>query len=119
VQQQVGHVAERRGERRIPVDQKCWCEGDDVTLFGRITNASQRGAFLRTAARLRRGERARLVWNGPGGRRTAVLAEVAWVSDGRSGFEPGLGFHLLEFEDDGAETWAALVGRGDDGGPEG
>lgn len=102
------NVAERRINRRIPVDQRCWCEGSEVTLFGRITNASTRGAFIRTTASLQIGEKARLVWDTPDGERTVIRAEVVWVSDGAGGSEPGLGLRLLDFER-GEELWEELV----------
>jgi len=102
------HVVDRRTERRIPIDQRCWCEGRDVTLYGRITNASAKGAFIRTAASLRIGEPARLVWNTPNGDRTAIRVEVVWVSDGGSGTEPGLGLRLLGFEA-GKDLWTELL----------
>lgn len=79
-----------------------------MTLFGRITNASIRGAFIRTTASLQIGERARLVWDTPDGERTVIRAEVVWVSDGAGGTEPGLGLRLLDFER-GQELWEELV----------
>jgi len=78
-----------------------------VTLFGRITNASLEGAFIRTAAPLKKGDRARLVWNTPNGERTVIRAVVAWVSDG-TGTAPGLGLHLTHFEV-GEDLWTALL----------
>jgi hypothetical protein len=107
-QQSTVVVAERRTDRRIPVDQRCWCEGNEVTLFGRITNASTKGAFIRTTASLQIGERARLVWDTPNGERAVIRAEVVWVSDGGSGTEPGLGLRLIDFET-GEEFWDELV----------
>ncbi len=101
-------VSERRNEKRIPVNQRCWCEGQDVTLFGRITNASHRGAFLRTAASLRIGEPARLVWDTPSGDRTEIRAEVMWISGSRSATEPGLGLRLVQIER-GENLWKALL----------
>lgn len=102
------NVVDRRTEKRIPVDQRAWCEGHDVTLYGRITNASLRGAFIRTAASLNIGDAARLVWNTPSGDRTVIKAEVIWVSDGGSGTEPGLGLRIIHFER-GEDTWTALL----------
>ncbi len=101
-------VTDRRTEKRFPIDQHCWCEGRDITLFGRITNASQRGAFIRTGAQFERGEQARLVWTQPSGERAVIRAEVAWVSDGLSGYEPGLGLRLVQFET-GEEWWLSLL----------
>lgn len=79
-----------------------------MTLFGRITNASPQGAFIRTSTPLQRGDRARLVWTTPNGDRTVIVAEVAWVSDGCTGSEPGLGLRLLRFEA-GEDLWQALI----------
>ncbi len=78
-----------------------------MTLFGRITNASSEGAFIRTAAPLKKGDKARLVWNTPNGDRSVIKAEVAWVSDG-TGSAPGLGLHLTHFEL-GEDLWVALL----------
>jgi hypothetical protein len=101
-------VSERRTHRRIPTDQRCWCETSDITLFGRITNASAKGAFLRTAASLQQGDLARLVWNRPTGEQMVIEAQVVWVSDGVSGAEPGLGLRLLHFET-GKDHWQAIL----------
>lgn len=107
----VSDVSERRRHKRIPTSQRCWCESKDITLFGKITNASPQGAFIRTAAHMQEGEKARLLWKNPDGEQTVIDAEVVWVSGGDTGTEPGLGLRLLRFVA-GEELWEALLQSG-------
>lgn len=94
----------------MPLDQRCWCEGENVTIFNRVTNVSPGGAFLRTANPLRCGDRARLVWSSPEGDTAIAEVEVAWTSQ-RSPLAPsGMGLRLLNFVS-GEETWKSLLQR--------
>lgn len=102
--------ADRRRESRIPLDQRCWCEGDDITLFSRVINASQRGVFLLTATPLGIGDRARLVWNSPEGEQAIAMAEVAWIRKQRVSGPPGMGLRLVSFIA-GEKVWQSLLQR--------
>ena len=87
-------------ERRHPraaSRQRCWCEGDDITIYAQVGNISEGGLFLRTSAPLPPGARVRLRLSlGPG--EVEVPARVAWRRDPRlqaAEEDPGMG---LRFE---------------------
>ncbi len=101
-------AAERRRDSRVPLDQRCWCEGEDITLFSRVINASRHGVFLLTATPLGIGDRARLVWNSPEGEQAIAMAEVAWIRERRVAGPPGMGLRLLRFIT-GEEVWKSLL----------
>jgi uncharacterized protein (TIGR02266 family) len=76
---------------------RCWCEGENITVYARIGNLSEGGIFLRTSTPLERGSKATLRF-GTGGLETPV--RVVWSRMEGQGGPPGMG---LEFEniDDG------------------
>jgi hypothetical protein len=95
---------ERRRHRRIPVDRPCWCEGEDLTLYVRLANASEGGSFLRTAVELKVGQRARLAWYSPEIKDEIVAeVEVVWRSTDRpeEGGPRGMGLRFLSFRKNG------------------
>lgn len=53
-------AAENRKFTRTPSRLRCWCEGENVTVYARIGNLSEGGLFLRTSTPLQRGSRALL-----------------------------------------------------------
>ncbi len=111
---------ERRRHRRIPFDRPCWCEGDELTLYVRFANASDGGAFLRTAIALEIGKRARLAWYSPEIEDEVVAeVEVVWKSTERSGEggPRGMGLRFLAFEKNGErfrEVLRRIVPESDD-----
>jgi hypothetical protein len=108
---------DRRKHRRIPFDRPCWCEGDDVTLYVRIANASEGGSFLRTAISLEVGRKARLAWYSPEIQDEVVAeVEVVWRSLDRP-TEPGprgMGLRFLSFEKNGERFLDVLRHTGSD-----
>lgn len=89
----------------MPSRQRCWCEGDDITIYAQIGNLSEGGLFLRTSAPLPPGARVRVRLDGGAGE-VELPARVAWRRDpreDRAWEEPGMG---LRFEDgdDGAHA---------------
>jgi hypothetical protein len=102
------NVKERRKEDRIPLDQRCWCEGEEITLYSRVLNGSRSGAFIRTATPLRPGDVARLVWNSPDGEVVVARAEVVWTRERGGHEQSGMGLRLVSFER-GADAWEELL----------
>lgn len=85
--------AERRRHPRVPSRDRCWCEGDDITVYAQIGDLSEGGLFLRTAAPLAPGSRVKLSL---GALQGALDASVAWRREppwppGEAGV--GLRFH--------------------------
>ena len=88
-------VTNNRKYERVPTKLRCWCEGENVTVYARIGNMSEGGLFVRTSTPLERGATARLRFGTDGFETTA---RVVWSrSEGQDG-PAGMG---LEF--DGAD----------------
>ncbi len=84
---------DNRKHARVMSRLRCWCEGENVTVYARIGNLSEGGLFLRTSTPLSQGSRATLRF----GQEAPIEAQakVVWCrSDGDSG-PPGMG---LQFE---------------------
>ena len=85
-------MSENRKYERVMTRLRCWCEGENVTVYARIENLSEGGIFLRTSTPLERGSVARLRF-GMGSLET--VARVVWNRpEGHSG-PAGMG---LQFE---------------------
>ena len=98
---------ERRGHPRVPSRQRCWCEGDDITIYAQIGDVSEGGLSLRTAAHLAPGSPAR-VWLPAAAGALEMQARVAWcIQRSRPGGQAGLG---LRFEGAGPGAVEALRG---------
>ncbi len=98
-------MKEQRRHARLPSRQRCWCEGNDITIYAQIGNLSEGGLFLRTSAPLPPGARVRVRLGGGEGE-AEMPARVAWHRDPREDRdreEPGMG---LGFEpgDEGARA---------------
>ena len=108
---------ERRRYRRVPFDRPCWCEGDDLTLYVRLANASEGGSFLRTAISLEVGRKARLAWYSPEIQDEVVAeVEVVWRSADRpaEAGPRGMGLRFLSFEKNGERFLDVLRDTGSD-----
>lgn len=86
-------MAENRRHPRVASRLRCWCEGDNVTVYARVGNISQGGLFVRTSTPLETGARAVLRFGQDAG--VEASAVVVWARvDGDAG-PPGMG---LRFE---------------------
>jgi uncharacterized protein (TIGR02266 family) len=86
-------VEDHRKYSRIPSRLRCWCEGDNVTVYARIGNLSEGGLFLRTSTPLERGAVATVRLDGD--ETIEAPARVVWSRvEGQEG-PPGMG---LEFQ---------------------
>lgn len=94
---------------RAPIRQRVWCEGDDVTLYVRTLNASERGMFIRTSSVPDEGRRLRITFEEDG---VQVVADVRvrWIRPPDDDGEPGMGVEIVEFEQ-GAEAYRDLIER--------
>jgi uncharacterized protein (TIGR02266 family) len=99
-------VREQRRHARAWCRQRCWCEGENITIYAQIGNLSEGGLFLRTSAPLTPGARVRVrLAVDPG--EVELPARVAWRRDRQepSDTDPGMG---LRFEQPGAQAFAVL-----------
>ena len=98
---------ERRRHPRVPSRQRCWCEGDDITIYAQINDVSEGGLSLRTAAHLAPGAPVR-VWLPDAAGALQLPARVAWcLEQPRPAGAAGLG---LRFEGTGPDASRALRG---------
>jgi uncharacterized protein (TIGR02266 family) len=89
----------------VPSRQRCWCEGDNITIYAQIGNLSEGGLFLRTSAPLPPGARVR-VRLAAGTSEVEVPASVAWRWDPRADWaqgQPGMGI-CFDAGDDGVRA---------------
>src|SRR5438093_13018024 len=87
---------DNRKTARVPSRLRCWCEGENVTVYARIGNLSEGGLFLRTSTPLQRGAHATLRFGVGDESEVEARAVVIWSrGDGDAG-PPGMG---LKFEE--------------------
>lgn len=79
---------DNRKFERVPSRLRCWCEGENITVYARIGNLSEGGIFVRTSTPLARGTRATLRFGADG---LEAPALVVWSRmEGQDG-PPGMG----------------------------
>ena len=85
----------RRRYTRIPLKTRCWCVGDNATLYVHIYNASLGGLFIKTSAPFPTGEKLKIRWEFPGTQgEHQASAEVVWFRDDRE--PPGMGVKFVD-----------------------
>ncbi len=87
-------MSDNRKFERVVSRLRCWCEGENITVYARIGNLSEGGIFLRTSTPLERGSKAVLRFGADG---FETPARVVWSRVEGQGGTPGMG---LEFEVD-------------------
>lgn len=89
-------MSEKRKHARCHTRLRCWCEGENVTVFGRVGNLGEGGLFLHTGTPLQAGARARLRMKDRVGMESLeTFATVVWVRGQHGHFPAGMG---LKFE---------------------
>jgi uncharacterized protein (TIGR02266 family) len=101
-------TTENRKFARVPTRLRCWCEGENVTVYARIGNLSEGGLFLRTSTPLSQGSRATLRF-GQDTQAIEAEATVVWSrADGDSG-PPGMGLRFEVIEGKRLEELRKLI----------
>jgi uncharacterized protein (TIGR02266 family) len=88
---------EHRRHSRIPIRQRVWCEGDQLTLYVQALNVSEGGMFVRTASPPETGQRFRVSFT-EGEEEVIAEVEVVWTRAGASDAQPGMGVRIVSFE---------------------
>ena len=103
-------LKERRKSGRIMLNQQCWLDAKNLTLFIRICNISKEGMFLKTASPLPPGTRATLSWESGEKEKIEAEVEVMWTrpASTQSRDLPGMGLKILNFTR-GAECFKEVV----------
>ena len=87
-------MQDRRRFKRSDVHSRCWCEGNNITLYVKVNNVGEGGLFVRTHAPFHSGEHARIRWRMPNSS-AEVEAEtiVRWTREHTTldGSPPGMG----------------------------
>ena len=81
---------------------RCWCEGDNITVYARIGNLSEGGLFLRTSTPLERGARAVVRFGGDLSTSLGPIeasALVVWSRVEGQGGPPGMGLMFEEIDE--------------------
>ena len=84
---------DNRKFERVVSRLRCWCEGENITVYARIGNLSEGGIFVRTSTPLERGSKATLRFGTDG---VQAPARVVWSRMEGQGGPPGMG---LVFEE--------------------
>ncbi len=103
-------MGDKRHHPRIPIRQRVWCEGQNVTLYVQALNVSLGGLFVRTANPPPPGGRFRVSFNDLDDGEVVVDAEVMWSRRGSGDEQPGMGLRIVGFEK-GAESFDRFVTR--------
>lgn len=90
-------TAEHRKHHRVASRLRCWCEGDNITVYARIGNLSEGGLFLRTSTPLERGARAIVRFGGE--QPIEATARVVWSRVEGQGGPPGMGLVFEEVDE--------------------
>ena len=97
----------RKGDERIPLRARVWCEDEEVTLYVPAVDVSDGGVCVRTAHPFEEGQEVRLGLSGPEGD-AVVTARVAWSRPTRD--TPATGLSLGDFES-GREVFEKMVSK--------
>jgi len=89
-------LIENRKHTRVPSKLRCWCEGENVTVYARIGNLSEGGLFLRTSTPLSEGSKAMVRFGSENS--IEASATVVWSRADGDGGPPGMGlrFELID-----------------------
>lgn len=116
-------MSDQRRHPRVPVRQRVWCEGHNVTLYVQALNVSEGGLFVRTANPPPVGGSFRVSFDDLQEGEVVLQVEVVWTREGTGDAQPGIGLRIVDFEK-GAETFSEFVAKhlgsrapGDDEGP--
>lgn len=89
-------TTENRKFERVTSRLRCWCEGENITVYARVENLSEGGLFVRTSTPLDRGTRAVLRFGADGLEATGI---VVWSRMAGQGGPPGMGLVFGELAD--------------------
>lgn len=99
-------MIENRKFERVPSRLRCWCEGENITVYARVGNLSEGGIFLRTSTPLERGSRALLRFGASG---PEASARVVWSRVEGQGGPPGMGLMFENLDDTLREAIRGLI----------
>jgi len=103
-------LSEKRKHVRFVTRMRVWCEGDNVTLFGRVGNLGEGGLFVHTGTPLPQGTSARLRLKNEGtGGEVRAAAKVVWSRRHGGQFPVGMGLKFEPWDEGLAEEIRRLL----------
>jgi len=111
-------MSDHRRHPRIPIRQRVWCEGDQLTLFVQALNVSRGGLFVRTANPPAEGDRVRISFRDLREGEVVAQTVVVWArrdaaAQRPAAQQPGMGLRITAFER-GASDFERFVARAGD-----
>ena len=100
-------MVEHRKHPRVPSRLRCWCEGENVTVYARVGNISEGGMFVCTSTPLREGASATLRFGQDVSVETGAV--VVWVHTGNGGMPTGMGLRFEPLDGARAEALRKLI----------
>ena len=91
-------MSDQRRHPRVPIRQRVWCEGQNVTLYVQALNVSEGGLFVRTANPPSPGHRFRVSFTDLEDDEVIATVEVMWSRGGAGDQQPGMGVRIVQFE---------------------
>jgi uncharacterized protein (TIGR02266 family) len=86
---------EKRKHGRFATRLRVWCEGDNVTLFGRVGNLGEGGLFVHTGTPFEQGSSARIRLKNLGNDgEVQARATVVWSRRSGTSFPAGMGLRF-------------------------
>lgn len=106
---------ENRRHSRVYTRLRCWCEGENVTVYARVGNLSEGGLFLRTSTPMPVGSRTTLRFRGPNGEgevdEVSAEAVVIWASTSGGEQPAGMGLQFAPMDATRLELIRRMVGE--------
>ena len=90
---------ENRKFERISSRLRCWCEGENITVYARIGNLGEGGLFLRTSTPLEEGSLAILRFGLGEPQEVEAGAVVVWSREDEEFGPPGMGLRFADLDE--------------------
>lgn len=85
-------MVENRKHPRVSSRLRCWCEGENVTVYARVGNISEGGMFVCTSTPLNTSTAVMLRFGPESSVETRAV--VVWVHTGNGGMPTGMGLRF-------------------------
>ena len=101
-------MKEARRFPRFRTRLRCWCEGENVTVYSRIGNIGEGGLFLSTSTPLQQGARATVRFKDTDSPEVSAPVTVVWTRSGVDG-PPGMGLRFESLDEKSLETIRQII----------
>jgi uncharacterized protein (TIGR02266 family) len=91
-------LRENRKFERVHSRLRCWCEGENITVYARIGNLSEGGLFLRTSTPLEQGSKTVVRFGPNEADEVEAVAIVVWARSQPSDGPAGMGLQFQEVD---------------------